>query len=100
MSKSIVTIDTPENCVDCDMTTLSGCGIEHPYCAVLNRFLDNPDIVQEDCPLKELPKSRLCNYYDFEHYTSGYDKGWNDCIEQITGENKRANNKGKDKTET
>ena len=84
--KSVLVIDTPDNCDTCDLSrlySLSGKLVKDPFCFALNKYVEDGQIILEDCPLKKLPQIRPCNYYDFEHYTSGYDKGWNDCIEHI-----------------
>ena len=60
------------------------------YCNKLSKDVLPGDIGSDgrlkDCPIKELPKKRSCNYYNFEGYNNGYDKGWNDCIDHLTGE--------------
>lgn len=93
--KSVLVIDTPENCDTCDLSrlySLSGKIAKKPFCFALNEFVEDASIILEDCPLKKLPQIRPCNYYDFEHYTSGYDKGWNDCIEAISPKEKEKDN--------
>lgn len=43
-------------------------------------------VILKECPIKPLPQKRPCNYYNFEGYNNGYDKGWNDCIDHLTGD--------------
>jgi hypothetical protein len=108
--KSVLVIDTPENCNDCPLCIhtaeekryIGYCNTsdEDYYCKALDRFMEydkvdgGVDILvkPEDCSLKNLPQMRPCNYYDFEHYNSGYDKGWNDCIEHILPKEKEKEN--------
>ena len=80
--KSVLVIDTPERCEDCPCAYFTE-GATSDYCRVTDSDIEDGMLILEDCPLKKLPQIRPCNYYDFEHYTSGYDKGWNDCIEHI-----------------
>ena len=80
MGKSILVIDTPECCAKCrmfsdvytDMTCRgNGRTIDYPY-------PDNK--IQDWCPLKGVPeRADHPNYCD----NGRYDKGWNDCIDQI-----------------
>ncbi len=39
-----------------------------------------------NCPIKELPQKEPANDYNFETYVNGHAKGWNDCIDHLTGE--------------
>lgn len=96
MSKSVLVIDTPENCLDCrfcyeldegveaccsisdddeDASLMKKIDCEHGYCQ------GKPDW----CPLMDLPeKYNFDDQYD-EYYT-GYRDGWNRCLEEIVGE--------------
>ena len=96
MSKSVLVIDTPENCLDCqfcyeldegveaccsisdddeDASLMKKIDCEHGYCQ------GQPDW----CPLMDLPeKDNFDDLYD-EYYT-GYRDGWNKCLEEIVGE--------------
>ena len=40
----------------------------------------------KNCPIRTLPEKQVCNYYEFETFVNGVAKGWNDCIDHITGE--------------
>lgn len=93
--KSVLVIDTPKNCIDCPCSYFTEGTTEYAqsdYCIVTNSEIEDLDGILEDCPLKKLPQIRPCNYYDFEHYNSGYDKGWNDCIEAISPKEKEKEN--------
>lgn len=86
MNKSVLILDTPVNCDECDLSCIAGYGPTRPLCSALRIFIDDPSKVCEDCPLKDLPKKQVCNEYDFENYNNGYNKGYNDAIDMITGE--------------
>ena len=97
MSKSVLVIDTPENCYDCLFGT-AYCGkLEYAGCCELAYRL-NYDVIlmteehydresksrPEWCPLKPLPK-----YKSMEkpgEYEYGKMHGWNRCIDAITKE--------------
>lgn len=101
MSKSVLVIDTPENCYDCLFGT-TYCGkLEYAgYCELAYRL--NYDVIlmtekhygresksrPDWCPLMNLPeKDNFDDLYD-EYYT-GYHDGWNDCLREIVrGKNK------------
>ena len=96
MRKSVLVIDTPENCLDCqfcyeldegveaccsisdddeDASLMKKIDCEHGYCQ------GKPDW----CPLMDLPeKDDFDDLYD-EYYT-GYHDGWNSCLKEIVGE--------------
>ena len=70
--KSVLIIDTPANCKEC---LVNKCDM----------WVDE-DERPKDCPLKELLQKRPCNYLTSEGYNNGYDKGWNDYYDHITGD--------------
>ena len=91
MNKAILVIDMPKNCDECPCEDR-----DYPVCCVLNKerkcYAKRPNW----CPLKPIPKR---NKYDVEKYaivdyendiTLGHylNKGWNDCIDEILGDNK------------
>ena len=92
MSKSVLLIDTPENCLDCqfcyeldegveaccsisdddkDTSLMKKINYEYGYCQ------GKPDW----CPLKELPNKK-----NWGEIFNGNVKGWNDCLKEIIGE--------------
>lgn len=85
MSKSVLVIDTPENCGKCKF-------ISEFWCRAMNgRRVPNNDVIPNWCPLKPLPeKMKLAGLYNGEYFKAGgklpsYKIGWNDCIDAITG---------------
>lgn len=96
MSKSVIVIDTPENCLDCQFCYELDEGVE-AYCSISDDDEDASLMKKIDCehgycqgkpdwcPLKPLPeKDDFDDPYD-EYYT-GYRDGWNRCLEEIVGE--------------
>ena len=88
MSKSVLVIDTPEDCESC---VLHG-GIFHSFCKINCRYIEDLSAKPDWCPLKPLPeKMKLTGNYNGEYSktggkTLGYKVGWNACINEITGE--------------
>lgn len=87
MSKSVLVIDTPENCGKCKF-------ISEFWCRAMNsRRVPNNDAIPNWCPLKPLPeKMKLTGVYNREYFQSNgkmpsYKIGWIDCIDKITGGN-------------
>ena len=96
MSKSVLLIDTPENCLDCQFCYELDEGVE-AYCSISDDDKDTSLMKKIDCeygycqgkpdwcPLMDLPeKDNFDDPYD-EYYT-WYRDGWNRCLEEITGE--------------
>ena len=104
MNKSVLVIDTPENCYDCPFGT-EYCGdSEYEGCCELAECLDSDmRLITEEhydyesesrpdwCPLQPLPeKMKVTGLYNGEYFKAGgklpsYKIGWNDCIDEITG---------------
>jgi hypothetical protein len=98
MSKSILVIDTPENCDECRLMRehfdhcygwikeCIGSGIDD--CIVFKRKLE------DYCPLKPMPSKKApvfdpnSSSYDEEYEKRIIDEisGWNECINEILGE--------------
>lgn len=74
MAKAILVLDMPENCFNCKLQDWANCRIVKGCHAGENR----PDW----CPLKEVPERAY-----HENYCDGgrYDKGYNDCLDEILG---------------
>lgn len=86
MSKAVLTLDMPENCLRCDFSRPYG---KKHYCSMSDRFM----FVEEDeeskfpdpkCPLRKLPEKKEASRYMNEQ-EKGYYEGWNACIDAITG---------------
>ena len=97
-NKSILVLDTPTNCEDCLLfREAQDFNATISYCMSgkgKELFMVKEKGVSENCPLKPLPHK---NKYDVEKYgtvdyenniTLGHylNKGWNDCIDEILGD--------------
>lgn len=88
MSKSILVIDTPDKCSMCKFINRTDEG--YCYCRVfdfdyqINQYMSTPKEKPDWCPLKEIPKKRSHNLPDCR--LKVYDSGWNDCLDEILGE--------------
>ena len=96
MRKSVLVIDTPEKCLDCQFCYELDEGVE-ACCSISDDDKDTSLMKKIDCeygycqskpdwcPLKPLlEKDDFDDPYD-EYYT-GYRDGWNRCLEEIVGE--------------
>lgn len=97
MSKSVLVIDTPENCLDCQLCYELDEGVE-AYCSISDDDKDANIMKKIDCeygycqgkpdwcPLKPLPEKMIiprgARNTDGLEYACGY----NTCINEITGE--------------
>lgn len=98
MSKSVLVVDTPETCLDCELCFELDEGVD-AICLVMSDDKDNSlckKIICKDgycqekpewCPLKELPEEEHNEYY-LDEYCDGYDDGWNTFRSRVLGENK------------
>lgn len=84
MNKAFLLIDKPSCCDECVLCR--SLDVNRIVCTGYSFEIHNVRILHDKCPLKDLPQKTPCNYRDFEHYVEGYRKGWNDVIEQMTGE--------------
>ena len=92
MSKSVLLIDTPENCLDCQFCYELDEGVE-ACCSISDDDKDTSLMKKIDCehgycqgkpdwcPLKELPNKK-----NWGEIFNGNVKGWNDCLKEIIGE--------------
>ena len=86
MSKSVLIIDTPEKCLDCNLCVLDMDGSLSCYyykreiCSNIGENNSRP----EWCPLQLLPEEDYENYYP-DGWEDGYADGWNDCFREIAG---------------
>ena len=92
MSKSVLLIDTPENCLDCQFCYELDEGVE-ACCSISDDDKDTSLMKKIDCEhgycqgkpdwcqLKELPNKK-----NWGEIFNGNVKGWNDCLKEIIGE--------------
>ena len=82
MSKSVLVLETPENCYSCYLRKLIR---DLPYCAEKLEHIKDSMVKPDWCPLKPLPEKmiipRRVRNTDGIEYASGY----NTCINEITG---------------
>lgn len=98
MSKAILVIDMPSNCKECQFRVAKHYNLyEYDFwCEVNNEMFKGlkKDFTPKNfkCPLKPMPEKKHNNggyrvidgtewFYDSEH-----DDGWNDCLDEILGE--------------
>lgn len=80
MSKSVLVIDTPENCRLCDFLS----GSHHlKFCCANRRYIEDISKRSCWCPLKPLPE-KMTGAAQTDHWNS-IKAGWNACIDKITG---------------
>ena len=97
MSKSVLIIDTPETCVDCQFCYEFDEGIE-ACCSITDDDTDKSLMKEIDCEdgycqgkpdwclLKELPEEE--NDFSGDEFEDGFTFGWNACVREIMGERK------------
>lgn len=81
MSKSVLVIDTPENCGKCKFISDFWCRAIH--C----RRVPKNDVIPGWCPLKPLPEKKeyIVPIDNVESQKDIIAVGWNACIDEITG---------------
>ena len=87
MSKSVLVIDTPENCRSC---YLQGFMLNLQYCRGKLKDIKDTSVKPDWCPLKPLPekKSTTAPVSNYEVQKNLFAAGWNSYIDKITGEGK------------
>ena len=82
MSKSVLVIDTPKNCRSC---YLPGFMLNLQYCRGKLKDIKDTSVKPDWCPLMDLPEK---DNGDYPANTSdtGFLEGWNQCIDEITGD--------------
>ena len=81
MGKSVLVIDTPENCGKCKF-------ISEFWCRAMDgRRVPNNDVIPNWCPLKPLPEKKeyIVPINNVESQKDIIAVGWNACINEITG---------------
>lgn len=89
MSKGIIVIDMPENCMECRFRVNKvdiKCGANY------GRYTDGKEQVPEWCPIKPLPERKVeMNYPDFYRLSTKQVieksalSGYNKCLDDIMG---------------
>ena len=101
MSKSVLVIDTPENCLDCQFCYELNEGVE-ACCSITDDDKDKTLMKEIDCedgycqgkpgwcPLKLLPdRKEITETYKWEDRLPSFKCGWNWCLDEITGGKKK-----------
>ena len=95
MSKSVLVMDTPENCSDCQFCYELDEGVE-ACCSISDDDKDTSLMKKIDCeygycqgkpdwcPLKPLPEEKEEECWRSK-LSLAWIRGWNDCIDEITG---------------
>lgn len=89
MSKSVLVIDTPERCIDCEIEQNHSNILETcVYCPVAGKYVldKETETIPDWCPLMDLPEKDDGDY-PANTFDAGHAEGWNDCIDEITGGN-------------
>lgn len=81
MSKSVLVIDTPENCRSC---YLRGFTLNLQYCRGKLKDIKDTSVKPDWCPLMDLPEKDDGDYPS-NTFDAGFVEGWNQCIDEITG---------------
>lgn len=86
MSKSVLVVDTPENCRSC---YLRGFTLNLQYCRGKLKDIKDTSVKPDWCPLKPLPEKKLhtAPVSNYELQKNLLADGWNNCIDEITGGN-------------
>lgn len=87
MNKSVLVIDTPENCISCSISRDCSDILETcTFCPITGKCVLNKDaeMIPEWCPLKPLPEKNTTEN-DMTDYQCGMVDGRNQCINEITG---------------
>lgn len=98
MSKSVLVIDTPENCLDCQFCYELDEGVE-ACCSIMDDDKDKSLMKEIDCeygycqgkpdwcPLKPLPEKKeyIVPIDNIESQKDIIAVGWNACIDEVTG---------------
>ena len=84
MSKAILILDEVPHC--CEMCYLCRIRTKGRYCVKTGKYDNNFGRVQKNCPIKLLPKKKKDYESRISHVDDYYEKGWNDCIDEILGE--------------
>ena len=81
--KAILVIDMPKNCGDCKLFMNNG----NSYWCAITGYDTTSSSMPNNCPLKPLP-NKIDQGYPCEKYDEGYSDGWDECIDEILGDQK------------
>ncbi len=87
MSKSVLVIETPENCYDCpigqDCSNILEASL---FCLGAGKCVIDKEAatIPNWCPLKPLPEEKEEEYWRSK-LSLAWIRGWNTCISKITG---------------
>lgn len=87
MSKSVLVMETPERCMDCEIgRNMSNCMEVFIHCPVTGKVVldEEAETIPDECPLKPLPEHML-PVLGGDDWMNGYIKGYNACIDEIAG---------------
>ena len=87
MSKAILVIDKPSNCIQCPCIRINSF---YDVCQLAKRTLPfNEKEIPDWCPLRPMPEKKETICYQGESWSSVEKKtenvGWNACIDEIGG---------------
>lgn len=89
MSKSILVIDTPENCLECPLeygvAVNNKILLNHNICNGCGKPNSDSTKKPDWCPLREVPQKK--ELYLAINSEKGYCEGYNACIDEIGGNN-------------
>lgn len=85
MSKMIAIIDEPGDCFDCPLLNRDYC--INNKCTLSKRWMNSIDLTKRPdwCELKPVPE-REHDADPCDNYYRGVEDGWNNCIDEISGE--------------
>ncbi len=90
MNKTILVLnEMPSSCVECPCRTknlkdeyVCNCLYEDNKLNLYHMMHKRP----QWCPLKELPEKQVRDYPEYDRYVTGWDDGWDACLDEILGE--------------
>ena len=78
MGKSVIVINTPTTCAECEFLNSS---FDYPECLITKDtrgyMFKKSEARMASCPLRDLPEYKVCFYED------KYIEGFNDCLDEI-----------------
>lgn len=89
MSKSVLVIETPENCYDCPISQDCSNILEASlFCLGAGKCVidKEAEMIPDWCPLMDLPEKDNGDH-PANTFDAGFVEGWNQCIDKITGGN-------------